>query len=119
MKYLLKRNIVKHYYKENKASLTTSTLQDMLTAVNNSLGVHGSILAVCIGFLIEDKKSIISLKNHRSRKRLIKWLFSEMRFYNDLGTFDTYTNAICKRILTVMIDRSIMRYKNENKARTD
>ena len=107
MKYLLKRNIVKHYYKENKELLTTSTLQDMLTAVNNSLGVHGSILAICVGFLIEDKKSIVSSRNRRSRKRLIKWLFSEMRFYNDLGTFDSYTNCICKRILTIMIDRSL------------
>lgn len=105
MKYILKRNIVKHYYKENKELLTTDRLQNMLTSLNNSIGASGYILVICTGFLIEQKKNISSKNNRKSQQRLIKWLYSEMRFYNDLGTFNPYVNHICKYLIKLMMER--------------
>lgn len=87
---------------EKQEPLTIKDYDEIIDNYHKKLGADGVLIALTINWFREDLKDL-SLRNRKSKKKLIKWLKSEMRWYNDLGSFDPCVGdmvnrfAVCKR----------------------
>ena len=105
------------YVKKAEAE-TPLTYEDCKRAYESrTIGADGISIALTIAWLREGLPTL-ETRNKRSRRKLIRYLKSEMRLYADYGSFSPMVNVIVKHFYLCKMEQLTPKEQNDASSST-